>query len=163
MHTNSVILTSGNRFTFSNSIESKNINIPTGEIEFADEYFKDVYCMTENGANKSATWYNKTDDIYLTRADASVAATWNLFLKKSNYENITDRTRKPRIENSYYYTYLGAKYRIDLLGTTLDGEKAVIASKTVDTPTQLDDFFKDYTVGTKAISTTLPKLPCLCG
>lgn len=131
-----------------------------------DEYYKDRYSMTVNNTKPANTYYSSNAVNYLTQADDTVATTWDIFKSKSGYDNLldgvikktstnmtADQSRMQSIMNAYYYTYNGAQYRVDLLGTTLEGEKAVIASQTVTSPTRLEDMTNAYKVGTTNVST----------
>lgn len=99
-----------------------------------DEFCKDVYCMTVGGTSAAGTWYSQNTEAYMTKADEDITPTWYIFAQKSGYYDTNDLTVKQRIMNAYYYTYCKAQYRVDFIGTTIDGEEATIESKTVTAP-----------------------------
>lgn len=117
-----------------------------------DEYYKDKYCMTVNNTAPDNKWYTKTNTQYMTYADGSVANTWDAFLKKTDYLTNTNNTTKMRMMNAYYYSYINAKYRVDLIGKTLEGEEAVIATTTDITLNRLEDMTNSYVAENKTIN-----------
>lgn len=108
-----------------------------------DTYYQDTACW-DDGTNR----YNRTENRYLTDPETGLFATWDAYSEKFNHAgltNITDpngstfRDRWRRLMNAYYSSYSTASYRVDLIGTTLDGNEVILATTTVDDPTQLDE------------------------
>lgn len=107
-----------------------------------DKYYQDTACW--NGSV-----YNKNDMNYLTGTDARMFATWDAYYEKFRKANIADtvptssnntaRTNMQQLMNAYYNGYSTASYRVDLIGTTVDGNEVVLDTCMVDSPTALGE------------------------
>lgn len=105
-----------------------------------DTYYQDTACW--NGSI-----YNNNNMKYLTNADAGLFATWDAYCEKFNQAGLantvpsnsdgTARSNMLRLMNAYYNSYSTASYRVDLIGTTLDGKEVVLDTINVDSPTAL--------------------------
>lgn len=105
-----------------------------------DTYYQDTLCW--NGS-----LYNNNNMKYLTNADAGLFATWDAYCAKFNQAGLantvpsnsdgTARSNMLRLMNAYYYSYSKASYRVDLIGTTLEGKEVILDTITVDNPTEL--------------------------
>ena len=110
-----------------------------------DKYYQDTAC--------AETWRNS--DIYrgsdmrrLTVAEQTgLVETWDAYYDKlsragldnmiPSAENSNARGKLQLLMNMYYNSYSTASYRVDLIGTTLDGKEVILDTITVDAPTSL--------------------------
>ena len=120
-----------------------------------DEFFKDTYCLYKSVTPNANAYYSGAEDQYMTRADGDVATTWEAFLQKSDYASQTDIARKRRMMNAYYYSYVNAKYKVELIGTTLDGKEAVIDTLDVVSPQQISTITPDEYNGLNSENATV--------
>ena len=107
-----------------------------------DTFYQDVTCW--NTGNKR---YQSSEMKYLTNPDAGLFSTWDAYLanfEKAGFTNTevssgngTARNYMRKLMNAYYDGYSTASYRVDLIGTTIDGKEVVLDSVGVDSPTSL--------------------------
>lgn len=108
-----------------------------------DKYYLDTACWsngyTENG-------YRASELMKITNPPETLFETWDMYRERylhSGLEstdisnNSTARQVMQRAMNAYYNSYSSASYRVDLIGTTLDGREVMLDSVTVDTATSL--------------------------
>lgn len=102
-----------------------------------DTYYQDVACWTATTQNR----YYYTDDNRITNPPAGMFKTWDSYMDNLNRAGLTTVTNNNmrNLMNAYYNSYNNGSYRIDLVGTTLDGKEVILSSTTVDQATQLAD------------------------
>ena len=102
-----------------------------------DTYYQDVACWIATTQNR----YYYTDDNRITNPPAGMFKTWDSYMDNLNRAGLTTVTNNNmrNLMNAYYNSYNNGSYRIDLVGTTLDGKEVILSSTTVDQATQLVD------------------------
>lgn len=101
-----------------------------------DTYYQDAACWITNWNR-----YHYTDDNRITNPPAGLFKTWDSYMDNLNRAGLTTVTNNNmrNLMNAYYNSYNNGSYRIDLVGTTLDGKEVILSSTTVDQATQLAD------------------------
>lgn len=106
-----------------------------------DTYYQDTACW--NVSNKR---YNDSGNNRLTNAETGMYATWDAYCERINKAgiagNASDSTKRDylrKLMNAYYCSYSTASYRIDLIGTTMDGKEVILDTIIVDNPTFLGE------------------------
>lgn len=97
-----------------------------------DKFYRDNACF-----NRTKNLYDS--DSKLTNPPAGAFSTYDKYVKRLNQAGLdpVDNAAKRRLMNAYYYDYSNAKYRVELLGKTIEGEEVVIASRNVSEKTEL--------------------------
>ena len=94
-----------------------------------DTFYKDIKGQYNGNAG----------DKVLTNAPQGLFATWDHYLdiyKKAGKAALNNQDFN-HLMNAYYDSYQKAKYRVDLIGITMDGREIVLDSKQVDAPKEL--------------------------
>lgn len=113
-----------------------------------DRFYQDTACF-DTRSNR----YQNTNDNGITNPPEKLFPTWDMYLEHANHAALSavGNTQIRRLMNAYYNSYRTANYRIDLIGTTLDGKEVVLSTATVDQPMQLPDVTEienaNHTVG----------------
>ena len=104
-----------------------------------DTYYQDMACWITNWNR-----YHHTDDNRITNPPVGMFKTWDSYMDNLNRAGLTNVTNDNirNLMNAYYNSYSNGTYRIDLVGTTLDGKEVILSSTTVDQAIQLADITK---------------------
>lgn len=99
-----------------------------------DTYYQDTACWDNNVGR----YFDKNK---LTNPPEGLFRTWDSYMKKMSQaglsdQQISDGSNFCGLMNVYYESYRTAEYRVDLIGTTQDGKEVILASQTVNDPTQ---------------------------
>lgn len=111
-----------------------------------DKYYQDDTCWYTNNNH-----YVSTDNKYMTNVSEGMFQTWDDYVDKaSNHSGLSNLSSNKDLRNlmlAYYSSYINAKYRVDLVGTTLDGKEVILSSQNVEQATVLPDVDSMQTKG----------------
>lgn len=103
-----------------------------------DTYYQDTACWHPGYQRYQFSQLNS-----LTNAEQTgLVNTWDEFYKKLSQAGLSESDMESyktmvNLMNYYYYNYSTAAYRVDFIGTTLDGKEVILDTTTVDSPTAL--------------------------
>ncbi len=110
-----------------------------------DKYYQDAVCWDASNNRYSGDRSNSTSR--LTNVPENLVETWDEYSLKAGkagidsvdnyYSNGFNNSYRRKMMNSYYDNYSNASYKVVLIGTTLDGQRAILETKNVTEPTSL--------------------------
>lgn len=111
-----------------------------------DKYYQDDTCW-----DQEKNRYESTDNKYMTKVPEGMFQTWDDYVDKAlnhaGLSNLSNNRDLRRLMLAYYSSYSNAKYRVDLVGTTLDGQEVILSSQNVEQATELPDVDSMQTKG----------------